>query len=336
MSRDELRIAFLGDVMLGRGVGAEIPRRTPESFWTDLGEILLEMDLVVANLECAITTHPVPWTRTPKVFHFRAPPGAVDVLHAAGIRIVSLANNHVLDFEVEGFHDTLRYLDEAGIARAGAGRDIAEASRPAVVEAGDRRIAMIAATDNESEWAAGPNKPGVLWRRFDPDEARSMEMVERGVRDAREAGADLIVLSLHWGPNMVARPPARFRAFARAAIGRGVDVLHGHSAHIFQGVGVHRGRPILYDSGDALDDYAVDPILRNDQSLVFVLEIDPEGLRALTLIPIRLRYGEVGLAKGADLKEIQARIVARSAELGTNVERVDDTLRIDLRANSAS
>ncbi|MFN2420596.1 MAG: CapA family protein, partial [Gemmatimonadota bacterium] len=315
-----MRIAFLGDVMLGRGVGAEIPRRSPESFWTDLREVLLEMDLVVANLECAITTHPVPWTRTPKVFHFRAPPDAVDVLHAAGIRMVSLANNHVLDFEVEGFLDTLRHLDEAGIARAGAGRDIAEASRPAVVEAGDRRIAMIAATDNESEWAAGPNTPGVQWRRFAPDEARSLEMVERGVRDAREAGADLIVLSLHWGPNMVPRPPARFRAFARAVIERGVDVLHGHSAHIFQGVGVHRGRPILYDTGDTLDDYAVDPVLRNDQSLVFVLDVDPEGPRELTLIPIRLRYAEVGLAKGRDLEEIQARIVARSTELGTHVE----------------
>jgi poly-gamma-glutamate capsule biosynthesis protein CapA/YwtB (metallophosphatase superfamily) len=329
---DPLRIAFLGDVMLGRGVGAEIARRAPESFWTDLREVLVETDLVVANLECAITSHPVPWTRTPKVFHFRAPPKAVEVLHAAGIRLVSLANNHVLDFEVEGFLDTLRHLDEAGIARAGAGRDVTEAARPGWVEAAGHRIAMIAATDNEPGWAAGPRRPGVLWRRFDLDEARSREAVERGVEESRAMKADVIVLSLHWGPNMAPRPPARFRAFAQWAVEQGVDILHGHSAHIFQGIGVHRGRPILFDTGDALDDYAVDPVLRNDQSLVFVVEIDESGPRALTMIPIRLRYAEVGLAKGSDLEAIRARMVERSAELGTRVESSNDRLRVELRS----
>lgn len=326
-----MRIAFLGDVMLGRGVGAEIRRRSPESFWTDLHGVLLGADLVVANLECAITTHPVAWTRTPKVFHFRAPPEAVEVLHAAGVRLVSLANNHVLDYEIEGLLDTLRHLDGAGIVRAGAGRDHEEAARPAVVEAAGRSVAMIAATDNEPGWAATGGRPGVQWLRCDPGEERSLAAIERGVAAARAQGAELVILSLHWGPNMVPRPSTAFREFARAVIERGVDVLHGHSAHIVQGVGVHRGRPILYDAGDVLDDYAVDPVLRNDQSLVFVVEIDAEGPRELTMIPIRLRYASVGLAEGRDLEEIRARIVARSSELGTRVERLDGALRVGLR-----
>lgn len=331
MDRWPTRIAFLGDVMLGRGVGAEIGRRAPESFWGDLRERLLAEDLVVANLECAITTHPVPWTRTPKVFHFRAPPQAIEVLRAAGIRLVSLANNHVLDFEIEGLLDTLRVLDEAGIAYAGAGRDAAEASRPAIVEAAALRVAMIAASDNEPEWEAGRRRPGILWLRFDPDAAESLAAVEQGVAAARAEGADVVVLSLHWGPNMVPRPPDRFRRFARAVIECGVDVLHGHSAHIFQGVEVYRGRPILYDTGDTLDDYAVDPILRNDQSLVFVVEIDESGPKELFMIPIRLRYGEVELAKGRDFEEIRVRMQTRSAELGTRVERTEEGLRVDLR-----
>lgn len=326
-----MRIALLGDVMLGRGVGSEIARRRPESFWTDLREVLLGADLVVANLECAITTHRVPWTRTPKVFHFGAPPEAIEVLRAAGIRMVSLANNHVLDYETEGLLDTLRRLDEAGIARTGAGRDLAEAERPAIVAAGGLRVAMIAATDNEPGWAAREDRPGVHWLNFGAGRHAALGAVERGTAAARAAGAEVVILSLHWGPNMVPRPPAAFREFARRAIERGVDILHGHSAHIFQGAGVHRRRPILYDAGDALDDYAVDPNLRNDQSLVFVVEVDAAGPRELTMIPIRLRYAEVGLARGRDLEEILSRMKARSTELGTRVERLDGSLRVDLR-----
>ena len=113
-------LALVGDVMLGRGVAAEIerPDRAPESFWGDKLPLLRGADLVIANLECAVTTHPVPWTRYPKVFHFKAPPRATEVLRAAGVRLVSLANNHTLDFEEQGLLDTLDHLDAAGIARA--------------------------------------------------------------------------------------------------------------------------------------------------------------------------------------------------------------------------
>src|SRR5437764_7357041 len=144
-------LALVGDVMLGRGVGEEIERsgRSPESFWGDTLPLLRQADLVVAGLECAVTRHPVPWTRWPKVFHFKAPPQATAVLHAAGIRLVSLANNHTLDYEVQGLLETLDTLDAAGIAHAGAGRNLEEARRPAVVEAGGLRVGMIAATDNE-------------------------------------------------------------------------------------------------------------------------------------------------------------------------------------------
>src|SRR5436309_5798546 len=111
-------LALVGDVMLGRGVAEEIEHsdRAPESFWGDTLPLLRRADLVVAGLECAVTRHPVSWTRWPKVFHFKAPPQAIEVLHAAGVQLVSLANNHVLDFEMEGLLDTLDHLDAAGIA----------------------------------------------------------------------------------------------------------------------------------------------------------------------------------------------------------------------------
>jgi poly-gamma-glutamate capsule biosynthesis protein CapA/YwtB (metallophosphatase superfamily) len=323
-------LALLGDVMLGRGVAEEIAHRAPASFWGDTLPLLRQADLVVAGLECAITTHLVPWTRTPKVFHFRAPPQAVHVLRAAGVRLAALANNHTLDFEEQGLLDTLAALDAAGIAHAGAGRNLAEARWPALVEVAGVRIGMVAFTDNMPEWAAGPDQSGINYIAIRPGLA-TLHIVEQAAWDARNQGAEVVILSLHWGPNMRQRPPAHFQQFARATLERGVDLVYGHSAHLFQGVEIFRGKLILYDTGDFLDDYAVDPLLRNDQSLVFFVDLDAQGVRGLYMVPVRLGYAVVNRALGADLEAICTRMCALSAELGTHLERSDSALRIAVR-----
>lgn len=327
-----MTIAFLGDVMLGRGVGSEIARRGPATFWDDLRPVLLEADLVIANLECAITSHTVLWTRTSKVFHFRAPPQSVRVLQAANVGAVSLANNHVLDFEEAGLRDTLRHLDAAGIAHAGAGENLEEAREPAIVETAGSKVGILAFTDNESGWAARPDRPGTSYLRFLPTPG-ALETVERAVERARDRGARFVVLSVHWGPNMVQRPRRPFPSFARAVIERGVDLIHGHSAHVFHGVEVHRGAPILYDTGEALDDYSVDPVLRNDRSFVFLADLEGSRVRALRLMPIRLRYAGVGLARGRDFEDTCRRMEALAGEMGTTASRAPHGLTIAMPEN---
>jgi len=314
-----MRMALLGDVMLGRLVGETVPRRRPESFWGDVLPLLRDADLVLANLECAVTTHARPWTRTPKVFHFRAPPDAVNVLRAAGVRLVSLANNHVLDFEERGLTDTLLHLDAAGIAHAGAGVDLDAAEAPALVEAGGVKVGVIAATDNEPGWEAGSGRPGTSWLPVVADE-EILDHVGRRAAEARGRGAELVVLSLHWGPNLVVRPPEEFRRFARGVLERGVDLVHGHSSHVFQGVEVHGGKPVLYDTGDFLDDYAVDPVLRNDLSLLFLAEVEGGEVRELRMVPVRLDLAVVNRARGPDRDEVVTRMKALCAELGTHPE----------------
>jgi poly-gamma-glutamate capsule biosynthesis protein CapA/YwtB (metallophosphatase superfamily) len=113
--KELITLALVGDVMLGRGVNEEITNRSPESSWGSVLPILQSADAAIANLECAITSHTQRCQRTPKVFHFRADPLAVEVLLAGNIRCVSLANNHSLDFDDQGLLDTLHYLDSAGI-----------------------------------------------------------------------------------------------------------------------------------------------------------------------------------------------------------------------------
>jgi poly-gamma-glutamate capsule biosynthesis protein CapA/YwtB (metallophosphatase superfamily) len=318
-------LALTGDVMLGRGVNGTLRSMRPEEPWGDVLPLLHSADLRIINLECAITEHERPWSRTPKVFHFRADPVAIEVLEAAHIDACSLANNHTLDFEERGLLDTLTHLEEAGIRYAGAGRDVEEAARPALLEGG---VALVAFTDNEPPFAAGPNRPGTgfLPVSLEPEVLRRVEAV---VGDAREAGAKTVVFSNHWGPNMVQRPREIFRRFARAVVDRGVDVYYGHSAHVFQGMEIYRGKPILYDTGDFIDDYAIDPKARNDRSFLFNITVEDGDLGRLELFPVILPYARVELARGEERESVLDRMVNLSAEMGTTFERGEDRLVLE-------
>jgi poly-gamma-glutamate capsule biosynthesis protein CapA/YwtB (metallophosphatase superfamily) len=323
-----ITVALVGDVMLGRGVNETLRSMRPEEPWGDVLPALSSADLRIANLECAITGHDRPWTRTPKVFHFRADPRAVEVLRAARIDACSLANNHTLDFEEQGLLDTLRHLEAAGIRYAGAGRDREEAARPAFLTArtdGTCRVALLALTDNEPPFAAGPDRPGTNYLPVSM-EPQVLRRVEASVEEARGAGADVVVFSNHWGPNMVERPNQLFRRFARAVIDRGADVYYGHSAHVFQGVEIYNGKLILYDTGDFIDDYAVGERLRNDRSFVFRVTLEGRELRRLKLLPVSLHYARVELARGGEREAILGRMIDLSAEMGTNLARREDWL----------
>jgi poly-gamma-glutamate capsule biosynthesis protein CapA/YwtB (metallophosphatase superfamily) len=322
-------IALIGDVMLGRGVAREIRRGARAELWGDTVPVLGRADAVVGNLECAVTDGGAPWDRSPKMFHFRAPPEAVEVLTLGGLRAVSLANNHILDYQEEGLLDTLTHLDRAGIARAGAGRNLEEALLPALFPAGGVKVGMLAFTDNEPGWVGGPDRPGTAFLDFrSPDPA--LRAVEKGVARAREMGAEVVLLSLHWGPNMRLRPLPAHRRFARGLAETGVDLVHGHSAHVFQGIEVIGRTLVLYDTGDFLDDYAVDPELRNDRSFLFLARVGRGGVTSVEMIPVRLEFAEVNVAEGEDFRSSCRRMRELSRELGTALEASERGLQLEL------
>jgi len=124
-----LRLMFGGDVMLGRLVREVMLRDGIHAPLAGVAPLLRSADLVLANLECALTDSAERWHGAPKAYYFAAPPEAGQALVDAGIRLVSLANNHSLDYDVRGLTDTLRILDAHGIAHAGAGPDLAPSDR---------------------------------------------------------------------------------------------------------------------------------------------------------------------------------------------------------------
>src|SRR5262249_2525219 len=177
--------------------------------------------------------------------------------------------------------------------------------------------------------AAGRHQAGTNYVEFDSDPA-SLARLDQAAARARQMGADLVVLSLHWGPNMRLRPSPEFHTFARAVVDRAVNLVHGHSAPNFQGVERYQRGLILYDTGNILDDFPVDPDYRNDWSFVFLVEADATGLRRLRLVPVRLTYARVDLATGPEFEAVVERMRSLCAALGTPVVKTAEGLEVIL------
>ncbi|MFF1381931.1 CapA family protein [Arthrobacter sp. NPDC058288] len=318
-----MRLVFLGDVMLGRLVNQQL-RTVPPAFpWGDTLPVLAQGDIRFANLECVLADGGTP--QPGKVFHFRSDTRNAAVLTAAGIDAVSLANNHVLDYGADAFRETLPALDRSGILHAGAGPDLEAAQRPAIRRAGQAAVGLIAFTDNQPDWEAGPHRPGVYYVPADgrqQGDARVRDLLALVRRT--KARADLLVVSAHWGGNWGADVPSAHRDLARALVDAGADVVFGHSAHIFRGVELYRGRPLIYSTGDFIDDYAVDPGERNDQSFIFCLETAGAVPVRLQLHPTVIAGFQARLA-GKSSRHIALRMQGLSAQLGTQSRWVDET-----------
>jgi len=325
----DARFGFVGDVMLGRGVNERWSGGPPAGVWGSMADRLRALDGLVLNLECCVSDRGE--RRPGRTYHFRADPGwAIPALEAANATCVSLANNHVLDYGPAAFADTLDHLASAGIESAGAGPDIDAAIDPATVDAGGVEIACLAFTGRSPSYGAGPADPGTAFVQMTPSNPRTQKLIDRALERAREADPDLLVASLHWGPNWEIRPSEPQQRLARWLIERGVDVVHGHSAHVVQGVEIYRGRPIIYDAGDFVDDYVVKPDLHNDRSFLFELRIADGRLDALGLVPIEIRRETAHRARSGAAQWLRERMRTLSEPFGTTFEREGDGLRISL------
>ncbi len=315
-----MRLALAGDTMLGRLVGERLTADGPASLLApEVIDAAHEGDLFVLNLECCISERGRPWPAPGKPFFFRAPPVAVETLRLLGVDCVTLANNHALDYGEEALADTLDHLAAGGIAAVGAGKDVESARAPEVLKHDELQLAVLGVTDHPADFAAGPDRPGVafadLWRDVPGwltaaiDEATTM--------------ADAVLVTPHWGPNMVPAPLPHVRNAAGVLRDAGATILAGHSAHVFHGVDDH----VLYDLGDFIDDYAVDRVLRNDLGLLWLVDLDDDGNPTrLEAVPLRLDFCYTRLATGDDAAWIRERFRAACAEFGTTVVERDGRL----------
>jgi poly-gamma-glutamate synthesis protein (capsule biosynthesis protein) len=223
-------IAFAGDVHFEGIVREQLDRRG-DAMLDDIAPILGRADLTVVNLETAITEAGAP---VPKAYTFRAPPRALIALRAAGVDVVSMANNHGLDYGDSGFDDSLAAEQATGLPIIGIGRDDREAYAPHRVRVRGQRIAVIAATqvlDDAfiGDWTATRDHRGLA-------SAKEVDRLVAAVRAAR-ARADTVVVFLHWGTERQTCPQDRQTSLARTLVDAGADIIVGGHAHRLQGAG---------------------------------------------------------------------------------------------------
>ena len=303
-----ITVALAGDAMLGRQVGDAIARSDPRSLVdAAVVEAAAEADLFVLNLECCISERGERWPDPWKPFFFRAPVAAVELLTHLRVDCVTLANNHALDFGAEALLDTFEHLRAAGIALVGAGADEDAARAPVVLAAGASRLAVVAFADHPHDFAAGPGRPGIAFAELEPQLSGWVAAAVGGV------DADAVLVSPHWGANMTTEPTPAIRAAAESLVEAGATLVAGHSAHVFHGVADR----VLFDLGDFLDDYIVDPVLRNDLGVLVLATLDEDGPIRLEAIPLELDFCHTRLARGEKAAWVRRRFRDACAALGT-------------------
>ena len=295
-----ITVDFAGDVHF-TGRTSRLLAQPDTAFGPISGE-LAAADVSIVNLESAVTTR---GTQEPKEFHFRAPPSAYQAVRAAGVDVVTLANNHALDYGRVGLADTLRYADEAGMPVVGAGRNEAEAYRPWITTVRGVRIAFLAfsqITELAGPWLAGTHRSGIA-ETFDT--ARAVAAVR-----AARAHADVVLVYPHWGQEDVECPIAAQRDFARAMAHAGATAVIGTHAHLLLGAGYLGHTYIGYGLGNFV--WWRDDAFSNDTG-VLRLTFTGRRLTGTRFVPasISRRTGQPLPATGA----VGSRIVGKVAGL---------------------
>ena len=309
-SADSFTIAFAGDILFdpvytaglkatSRGVAGSYDEKTLERM---RGE-----DVFIVNNEFTYTRG---GKRSGKTYAFRTDPRYAAMLQEMGVDLVTLANNHTWDFGEQGFLDTLSTLEETGIPYIGGGRNLAEAARPKVFEAGGMKIAILNATEIERThvWtkAAAEESPGVF-RCFDP--APLLEAVK-----AAGAENDFVITVLHWGIEGQSRPDRRQQELANSLKDAGADLIVGGHPHVLQSLGFADHVPVAYSMGNFLFHSGV------YDTGILEAEFDPaeKALRTLRFVPVQSRDCRLVMLEGREKEQFLIRL--RRISPGTEID----------------
>lgn len=290
----EVTLAVVGDVMLGRGVGSRIANEGTRAPLADVRKELRGADLTIGNLESPLSDRGTPETH--KKWAFRGDPDSVEVLEDGGFDVVSLANNHTLDYGVTAMEDTERILDDAGIVSVGVGEDRQEAHEPAIVERHGMRLAFLSYLEmpverggfDTHQWEAGSSSPGLAWA----DDEQIKKDVEAVAPDV-----DHVIVLLHSGWENTSQVNDQQRGHAQAAFDGGATLVLGAHPHVLQGFHLDkRGRLVVYSLGNFVFDAAT---TQTNESMILHLTLDRDGVTDMELTPVRIVNGFPTLLTGA-------------------------------------
>lgn len=283
----QVTLALVGDILMDSWVGTEIKNKGVDYPWLQVKDILSGADVTIGNLESAVgvSGSPIPG----KTFTFRARPETLQGVANAGIDVVGLANNHVLDYGTKALGETLDNLDRYGIARTGAGRNVREAFTPVILERNGLKIGVLSFSRvvPYPNWVAGPKQPGVAngW-----DNSVVLENIQKW-----NPQVDVLVVSIHWGTELADYPASDQTNLAKAMVDSGADVILGHHSHCLQGVAIYKERPILYSVGNFV---FTSSSVKARTGAIGLITMNKEGLQDMQMVPTRLDRGQPQVLQG--------------------------------------
>jgi poly-gamma-glutamate capsule biosynthesis protein CapA/YwtB (metallophosphatase superfamily) len=237
---EEIVINAVGDIMLAGRWASIIKKQGYDTSFSATTPEFAKGDINLANLESPIARNGVEFTA--KKFRFRAEPELAPALRKAGFQLVTLANNHSMDFGGQALAETMINLEAAGIAWIGAGKNLAEARKMALYTIKGKKIAFLSYSLTQPiEFFAGQERPGTAPGYEKP--------VVADVASARRQ-ADYVIVSFHWGKEGSGTVQSYQRSAAHRAIEAGADVIIGHHPHVLQGVERYKGGIIFYSLGN--------------------------------------------------------------------------------------
>ncbi|EWM19140.1 poly-gamma-glutamate synthesis protein (capsule biosynthesis protein) [Kutzneria sp. 744] len=326
-----LRESYVTDarryVDLAEAANGPIPY--PVEFAWPWGDSLPALDAIapdvrVINLESSITADGE--FAPGKAVHYRMNPDNIGCLTAARPDVCALANNHVLDFGRRGLIDTLDALRGAGLCGAGAGVDIEQARRPAIVTSrGGCRVLIfacgMASSGIPADWAATADRPGICYLPDGSD--REASALAGQVRAVKRPG-EVVIVSVHWGANWGYQVTRDQVEFGHLLIDAGVDIVHGHSSHHPRPIEIYHDRLVLYGCGDLIDDYegvGGYERFRDDLRLLYFVSVRPDtgALVSLRMVPVQARNLRLRRASAADAAWLRGTLERISRSFGTRL-----------------
>ena len=283
LASDERELVLAGDVMLARYV-AESLRLKGRSFsypFDAVRDVISRADIAFANLESQISGRGQ--AVSPTKISFNAPPDAADGLRASGLDVVSIANNHTLDFGPVALADSEALLAKAGLLSLGLSTNGAP-QEPVVVDARGVSVGFLGYCDPHT------NVCPSIFRQFARGPAHSTDAALARDIAALRPRVDVLVVSLHWGTEKRLEPAATQRAFAHRIIDLGADVVAGHHPHVQQEPEIYKHGVILYSMGNFVWDAETSDDIRD--SRLYRIVVATDGVRALSYLPLEIARGD--------------------------------------------
>ncbi len=316
-AKDKILLKAVGDIMLSRKIGTYIDANGVDYPMAQVADYLKDADMTMGNLESPISNNGTPLPG--KGIWFRAKPESVEALTAAGFDLLTVANNHALDYESPALLDTLNILKTAGITAIGGGENISQAKKFAICQVGNVNIAVLAYSQmTDIYWdikhprklAATDTLPGI--------NPYNIDTIVADIAEAKKE-ADIIIVTVHWGIEYANLPEAYQRQDAYAMVDAGANVIIGHHPHVIQGVETYKDGLIAYSLGN----FVFDQEHREDarQGLVLELELSPWGWVSASFVPIYIAEGQTTFATGSQQEKTSQLFISISEKLDTKVEK---------------